>query len=300
LPDSPTNLHLGRARGGSRECSPGSHALVTVTGTWGSPSARTPEGMTQAQLLVSTARQGATQSRYSLLVARDGDEVLAAQRLRYSVFAEEMGATLHTPSPGLDIDAFDEFCDHLVVREDATGEIVGCYRMLPPERVSAAGMLYAETEFDLRNLGHLKHTLVETGRSCVHPDHRTGAVVSLVWAGIARYMLLSGHSWLAGCASVPLQDGGTLAAGVWDTVRRKNFAPLEYRVRPLRPWDFNGVDIPSRTAIPALLKGYLRLGAWVCGEPAVDVDFGVADFFVLLGIERIDRRYLAYFLGEHA
>jgi putative hemolysin len=276
LPDSPptsTSAGQGAAPGNVHRAA---MPLSPLQARGVSPSARTPEGMTQAQLLVSTARQGATQSRYSLLVARDGDEVLAAQRLRYSVF------------------------DHLVVREDATGEIVGCYRMLPPERVSAAGMLYAETEFDLRNLGHLKHTLVETGRSCVHPDHRTGAVVSLVWAGIARYMLLSGHSWLAGCASVPLQDGGTLAAGVWDTVRRKNFAPLEYRVRPLRPWDFNGVDIPSRTAIPALLKGYLRLGAWVCGEPAVDVDFGVADFFVLLGIERIDRRYLAYFLGEHA
>jgi putative hemolysin len=255
--------------------------------------------MTQAQLLVSTATGvGATPRRYSLLVARDGEEVVAAQRLRHQVFAGEMGANLHTPTPGLDIDDFDQHCDHLVVREDVTGEIVGCYRMLPPERAADAGMLYSETEFDLRNLAPLKNSLVETGRSCVHPDHRTGAVVSLVWAGIARYMLLSGHSWLAGCASVPLQDGGTLAAGVWDTVRRKHFAPDEYRVRPLRPWDPAGIEVPKRPAIPALLKGYLRLGAWVCGAPAVDVDFGVADLFVLLGIDRIDRRYLSYFLGE--
>lgn len=256
--------------------------------------------MTQAQLLVSTSGAGATQPRYSLLVARDGEEVRAAQRLRYRVFAEELGATLHTSEPGLDVDAFDEHCDHLVVREDVSGEIVGCYRMLPPERVTAAGMLYAETEFDLRNLASLRGSLVETGRSCVHPEHRTGAVVSLVWAGIARYMLLSGHSWLAGCASVPLSDGGTLAAGVWDTVRRKHYAPPEYRVRPLRPWDPTGVDVPRRTAIPALLKGYLRLGARVCGPPAVDADFGVVDLFVLLGLDRVDRRYLAYFLGEQA
>jgi putative hemolysin len=255
--------------------------------------------MTQAQLLVSTATgAGATPRRYSLLVARDGEEVVAAQRLRHQVFAGEMGANLHTPTPGLDIDAFDEHCDHLVVREDATGEIVGCYRMLPPERAAAAGMLYSETEFDLRNLAPLRQNLVETGRSCVHPDHRTGAVVSLVWAGIARYMLLSGHSWLAGCASVPLHDGGTLAAGVWDTVRRKHFAPDEYRVRPLRPWDAAGVQTPKRAVIPALLKGYLRLGAWVCGAPAVDADFGVADLFVLLSLDRVDRRYLSYFLGE--
>jgi putative hemolysin len=259
--------------------------------------------MTQAQLLVSTtgqSTQGATPPRYSLLVARDGAEVVAAQRLRHQVFAGEMGATLRTPAPGLDIDAFDEHCDHLVVREDVTGEIVGCYRMLPPERQAAAGMLYSETEFDLRSLAPLRASLVETGRSCVHPDHRTGAVVSLVWAGIARYMLLSGHSWLAGCASVPLNDGGTLAAGVWNTVRDKHLAPAEYQVRPLRPWDASAVDAPKRVTMPALLKGYLRLGAWVCGPPAIDADFGVADLFVLLGLHRIDQRYLSYFLGENA
>jgi putative hemolysin len=253
--------------------------------------------MTQAELLVSTTGDGTARARYSLLVARDGEEVLAAQRLRYRVFAGEMGATLHTSVPGADVDAFDEHCDHLVVREDHTGEIVGCYRMLPPERVAAAGMLYSETEFDLRPLGDLRAALVETGRSCVHPDHRTGAVVSLVWAGIARYLLLSGHRWLAGCASVPLSDGGTLAAGVWQTVRHKHYAPPEYRVRPLRPWDPAEVEAPARVALPPLLKGYLRLGAWVCGPPAHDADFGVADLFVLLGLDRVDQRYLSYFLG---
>lgn len=260
--------------------------------------------MTQAQVLVSTTPDGTARPRYSLLVARDSDEVLAAQRLRYRVFAEEMGALLRTPTPGVDVDAFDEHCDHLVVREDSSGEIVGCYRMLPPERVPAAGMLYSETEFDLRALNAvagLRAALVETGRSCVHPDHRTGAVVSLVWAGIARYLLLSGHRWLAGCASVPLADGGTFAAGVWRVVRDKHYAPPEYRVRPLRPWtppDPSTMDSPARVALPALLKGYLRLGAWVCGPPALDADFGVADLFVLLGLDHVDQRYLSYFLGD--
>jgi putative hemolysin len=139
---------------------------------------------------------------------------------------------------------------------------------------------------------------VETGRSCVHPDHRTGAVVGLVWAGIARYMLLSGHSWLAGCASVPLADGGALAAGVWDVVRRKHLAADEYRVVPRVPWDVDGVDAPARPVVPPLLRGYLRLGAWVCGRPALDADFGVADFFVLLSLANVDQRYLKFFLGE--
>ncbi|MBC6448924.1 GNAT family N-acetyltransferase [Actinokineospora xionganensis] len=247
-------------------------------------------------VLVSTPETGT--ARYSLLVANDGAEVRAAQRLRHQVFAEEMGATLRTPEPGLDVDRFDEFCDHLIVREDTTGEIVGTYRMLSPDGAARAGGLYSQTEFDLSALAGMRDGLVETGRSCVHADHRNGAVVSLVWAGIARYMLLSGKSWLAGCASVPLTDGGTLAAGVWNTVRAKHYADERYRVQPLNAWDVDSVGAPARTVMPPLLKGYLRLGAWVCGPPAHDADFGVADFFVLLGLEHIDQRYLKFFLGE--
>lgn len=254
--------------------------------------------MTQPQLLVSTGNAAADAPRYSLLVARDSAEVVAAQRLRHQVFADEMGATLRSPVAGHDVDAFDEHCDHLVVRDDRTGEIVGTYRMLPPERAAAAGRLYSDTEFDLSRLADLRPGVVETGRSCVHPDHRNGAVVSLVWAGIARYMLLSGHSWLVGCASVPLHDGGSYAAGVWDQVHAKHYAPERYRVAPLRPWDVDAVERPAKAVLPPLLKGYLRLGAWVCGRPALDEDFGVADLFVLLGMEHVDQRYLRFFLGE--
>jgi putative hemolysin len=263
--------------------------------------------MAPTQLLASSTPQGVDSASagtggYSLLVAKDSDDVRAAQRLRYQVFAEEMGARLHSresrAEPGLDIDEFDQFCDHLVVRHDATGEIVGTYRMLPPERARAAGMLYSDTEFDLRALHPVRPALVETGRSCVHPDHRSGAVVGVVWAGIARYMFLSGHKFLAGCASVSLADGGEQAAGVWDVVSRKHFAPAEHRVRPLRPWDIESAPVPARPVIPPLLRGYLRLGAWVCGAPALDADFGVADFFVLLSLDRMDQRYLRFFLGE--
>lgn len=255
-------------------------------------------GMAQSELLVSTPETDDTSARrYSLLVASADADVTAAQKLRHQVFAQEMGARLHSPVPGLDIDGFDEFCDHLVVREDATGEIVGTYRMLPPDRARAAGKLYSDGEFDLTAIAGIRAALVETGRSCVHPDHRTGSVIGLVWAGIARYMLLSGHEWLAGCASLPLGDGGTMASGVWDVVRAKHFAPDEYRVSPITPWDVDAVDRPARATIPPLLRGYLRLGAWVCGRPALDADFGVADLFVLLSLARVDQRYLRFFLG---
>ncbi|MBB4685545.1 GNAT family N-acetyltransferase [Amycolatopsis jiangsuensis] len=257
--------------------------------------------MTSSQLLVSTDQAGADlpadAPKYSLLVAHGNDEVLAAQRLRHQVFAEEMGARLASPHPGLDVDYFDEFCDHLVVRDDRTGEIVGCYRMLPPDRVAQAGKLYSDSEFDLTALDSLRPSLVETGRSCVHPEHRSGAVVSLVWAGIARYMLLSGHRYLAGCASVPLSDGGSYAAGVWDVLRSKHYADESRRVSPLHPWACDDVTRPDRAILPPLIKGYVRLGAKVHGPPALDADFGVADFFVLLDLHQVDERYLKFFLG---
>ncbi|MFD7185662.1 GNAT family N-acetyltransferase [Streptomyces sp. NPDC059904] len=241
--------------------------------------------------------QPAAPTRYSVSLARDEADVRAAQRLRHDVFAGEMGALLTTPHPGLDVDAFDAYCDHLLVRDTVTGQVVGTYRLLPPERASVAGRLYSEGEFDLTSLDGIRPGLVEVGRSSVHPDHRDGAVIGLIWAGIARYMVDRGHEWLAGCCSIPLADGGALAAGTWDRVRTKYLAPEEYRVRPLLPWDAEGVEFPARTDLPPLLRGYLRLGAWVCAEPAHDPDFGVADLYVLLSMRRVNPRYLRHFLS---
>ncbi|MEU0114305.1 GNAT family N-acyltransferase [Streptomyces bobili] len=236
--------------------------------------------------------------RYTVTLARDEADLRAAQRLRHDVFAGEMGALLTSAEPGLDADPFDAYCDHLLVRDADTGQVVGTYRLLPPERAAVAGGLYSESEFDLTPLDGIRPGLVEVGRSCVHPDHRDGAVIGLIWAGIARYMVANGHEWLAGCCSVPLADGGTVAAGAWDRVRDKHLAPEEFRVRPLLPWvPVPDLAPPARTELPALLRGYLRLGAWVCGEPAHDPDFGVADLYVLLSMRRVNPRYLRHFLS---
>jgi putative hemolysin len=235
---------------------------------------------------------------YTVTLAHDDSEVRAAQRLRHDVFALEMGANLRAnPEPGLDADAFDAFCDHLLVRDDSTGQVVGTYRLLPPERAAVAGRLYSEGEFDLSPLADIRSSLIEVGRSCVHPDHRDGAVISLIWAAIARYMTESGHEWLGGCCSVPLADGGALAAGTWDRVAARHLAPEEYRVRPLLPWRHEDVARTGRTELPPLLRGYLRLGAWVCSPPALDPDFGVADLYVLLSMRHVNPRYLRHFLS---
>ena len=248
-----------------------------------------------------------TGTRYTMRIAMDAAEVRAAQRLRHRVFADELGARLHTTHPGLDADAFDEVCDHLLVVAEESREVVGTYRMLPPGR---SPHRYSDTEFDLSALDPIAGDLVEAGRSCVHPAHRDGTVINLMWAGIARYMHASGYRWLGGCGSVGLADGGSTVARVWDLVRRRHLAPEGYRVRPHRAWPVVDAqlagppsDVPTgpppngRAVLPPLLRGYLRLGAWVCGAPAYDPDFDCADLYVLLGLDRIDPRYLRHFLG---
>lgn len=234
--------------------------------------------------------------RYTATVTTDPAAVLAAQRLRHAVFSTELGARLDTPRPGVDADAFDEVCDHLIVRETATGSVVGTYRLLPPGR---SDRLYADTEFDLTRLGHLRGAVVEAGRSCVHPEHRSGAVITLMWTELGRYLLASGRRWVAGCASIPLADGGAAATATWALAKARQLAPPRLRVTPRRPWTPRPVTgRPTYAAVPALLRGYLRLGAWVCGPPAHDPDFGVADLLVLLSLDQANQRYLRHFLGR--
>jgi putative hemolysin len=167
--------------------------------------------------------------------------------------------------------------------------VVGTYRLLPPGRIDRR---YSDREFHLAPLDPLRDILVEAGRSCVDPEHRTGAVINLMWAGIARYMHLSNRRWLVGCASVPAAD----ATPVWHQVRARHLAPPALRVEPRRPWPI-GPEPERRVTMPPLLRGYLRIGAWVCGPPAYDPDFGVADLLVLLSLDRVDPRYIRHFLG---
>lgn len=238
-------------------------------------------------------------ARYHTHLAAGPADVAAAQRLRHEVFAREGGALLGPESlaDGLDVDEWDEHCDHLLVREKLTGQVVGTYRLLAPERAAALGRGYSDGEFDLARLDGLRPGLVEAGRSCVHPDHRNGAVINQLWAGIARYVFEAGHLYLGGCASVSVADGGATAAGVWDVVRHGHLAPARLRVTPHRPFDVEGPARPEILVMPPLLRAYLKLGALVCGRPAYDEDFGTADFYVLLRIMDVPPRILRQLLG---
>ncbi|WP_241472602.1 GNAT family N-acetyltransferase [Mycolicibacterium neoaurum] len=247
------------------------------------------------------AISGTPAPRYTLLLSTEPEHIEAAQRLRHEVFTSEPGFALTASPDGLDADRFDQYCDHLLVREDGSGELVGCYRMLPPPGAIAAGSLYTATEFDVQSLDALRPSLVEMGRAVVRADHRNGAVVLLMWAGILAYLDRCGYDYVTGCVSVPTHPAGETPGsglrGVRDFVLRRHGAPAEYTVRPYRPVVIDGrglddIEPPARVNVPALMRGYLRLGAQVCGEPAHDPDFGVGDFPALLGKRNADVRYL--------
>lgn len=238
--------------------------------------------------------------RLSLAVtlAKSAAEVREAQRLRYRIFAEECGAQLSPRAAGLDEDKFDSYCDHLIVRDTERDEVVGTYRILTSGKAKEAGQFYSETEFDLTNLKPLVPRLVEVGRSCIHPEYRHGGVITLLWAGLAHYMLSGNYEYLMGCASISLADGGRLASQTYLSLRNTCLSPGCWRVVPHRRYHVDASLLADKPIIlPPLVKGYVRLGAYICGEPGWDDQFNTADLLMLLPLSRMNPRYARHFLG---
>lgn len=234
--------------------------------------------------------------------ARHLDEVRAAQRLRHAVFAGEMGARLNTPVAGHDVDLFDDYCEHLLVRDLASAQVVGTYRVLTPEQAQRAGSTYSDTEFDLVRLRGLRSQMVELGRSCVHPAHRQGGVIMALWGALAEFMDRNQLPIMIGCASIPMLHNGVVsgdvAASVWQRLRQTHLAPIECQVFPRLPLPIEALD--SRLAVepPALIKGYLRLGARILGAPAWDPDFNTADLPMMMRLTDMPVRYRRHFLRQ--
>lgn len=188
-------------------------------------------------MLQSHAQEAlATRSRkLHVGLATSDSDILEAQKLRYRVFAEEMGARLSCRVPGVDRDIYDAYCQHLLVRDEENGKIVGTYRILTPEAARRIGSYYTESEFDLTRLQHLRARMVEVGRSCIDADYRSGAVITLLWAGLARFMIENNYDYLIGCASMGMADGGHNAANIFLGMGEAHMAPPEYRVFPKCP-----------------------------------------------------------------
>lgn len=236
--------------------------------------------------------------QYHVCFAQSGSEIRAAQQLRHQVISDEFGANLHSAEIGVDADYLDPHCEHLIVRDEAQGRIVGTYRLLSPEAARKIGGYHAEAGFFLTRLQHLRPRMVEVGRSCIAPDHRNGAVIALLWLKLAEYMRRNHYDYLIGCASVPMKDGGHNASNLFMQLGETYLAPVEYRAMPLTRLPYERLANDHVADVPPLIKGYLRAGAWICGEPAWDPDFNSADLLMLLPMARLSPRYQKHFLRQ--
>ncbi|MBK4737261.1 GNAT family N-acetyltransferase [Noviherbaspirillum pedocola] len=250
--------------------------------------------------LTSTSDADVRVSRLAVSLASNAEEIREVQRLRYKAFIDAMGLSGMANAEGLDRDEFDDYCDHLIVRDTRTLKVVGTYRLLTPRNARRHGSLYSEQEFDLSRLEHLRDRMLEAGRACIHPDYRGGSVLTLLWGALAAFMRRERCDYLVGCASISLADGGHNATAVYRELAQSHLSPAEYRVTPHLPFPLHEGDCNAQTVVPPLLKGYLRGGAWICGEPAWDPNFHCADLLLLLSLARLESRYARRYLKKGA
>ncbi|MFN3714050.1 MAG: GNAT family N-acetyltransferase [Alcanivoracaceae bacterium] len=240
------------------------------------------------------ASSAGSAARFVAEFTRSRRDIFRAQRLRYRIFSEEYGASFRAPF-GLDRDRFDKHCLHLIVRDTRTGELVGYTRVLTGEASVRAGGFYSAGEFDIDMLAGLTGRVAEIGRTCIHPEHRGGAVIAVLWSRLAQFMLEEKIDHLIGCASVALGEGYDVGAIV-ARIRERHLSESARRVSPRLPLQQLAASNGGGERMPALLKAYLRMGARVCGEPCWDPDFNCIDFFILLSVTDLPARYVQHFL----
>jgi putative hemolysin len=255
------------------------------------------------------ARAGALVVR----MAQSPSEILEAQRLRFEIFFEEMGArpTAEVAASRIDSDAFDPICDHLLALDETRpkgSQVVGTYRLLRQEVAEAHQGFYSVHEFDLTPMVERTrgtHRFLEFGRSCVHKDYRSNPIMQLLWRGIANYLAHYGITVMFGCASFPGTEPDKLALPL-SFLAHHFRAPEGWRVQPVadRYVDMNRLapgsydEKAALRSLAPLIKGYLRLGCWFGDGAVVDEPFGTTDVFILLPVINLPERYASHFLGD--
>lgn len=238
--------------------------------------------------------------RFEVRFAESAAEIRETQRLRYRIFADELGASIDGGADALDHDHYDGHCRHLMVTEPEHNRVIACTRILTADRAPAVGGFYSAGEFDLAMLDSLPGRVMEIGRTCVDADYRNGVVIATLWQGIAAYISNHGYDYLFGCASIGLEDGGASAHAILEQIRERHLAPDYQRVRPYIRLPAADRRPNEKPRMPPLLKAYLNLGAKACGEAYWDRDFNCADVFMLLNVSDLNPRYARHFLGKPA
>ncbi|MCF8495495.1 MAG: GNAT family N-acetyltransferase [Alphaproteobacteria bacterium] len=239
-------------------------------------------------------------------LARTPAEIQAAQHLRFKVFYEEYGAKADekTLLSGLDIDDYDAYADHLIVTDGTNGseKIVGTYRLLRQEAADEYGRFYSSTEYELAPLLNSGASLLELGRSCVLPEYRTRPVLQLLWQGIADFIMDRDIDLMFGCASLHSTDIQKLAPSL-SYLHHYHLCPEPLRPRALgsRYVDMNIIpreDLDARqvfSALPPLIKGYLRVGATIGEGAVIDEQFNTTDVCIIVQTRQVTERYRKHY-----
>ncbi len=244
-------------------------------------------------------------------LAGSAADIDAVQALRYRIFYETMGAR---PSRLMarsrrDSDPFDENCDHLMVLDHSRGvgadAVVGTYRLIRREAARRCGRFYSAAEYDISRLVTYPGPVLELGRSCVDPAYRARAVMPLLWSGIATYVFHYDIELMFGCASLPGTDPDHLAVPL-SYLYHHHLAPLELRTRalPERYVDMRRLNPgrldPERTRsqLPPLIKGYLRLGGFVGDGAVIDQQFNTTDVCVVVKTDLVAEKYSRHYVRQ--
>jgi putative hemolysin len=245
--------------------------------------------MDSTTLAVTSPRRAAA---YRLRLADDAATLRAAQALRFAVFNLELNEGLaQSWATGLDADRFDAVCDHLVVEDAASGQVVGTYRLQTGPQAAHHHGYYSEREFEFAPFEPVRAQVIELGRACVHAQHRNFAVLNLLWGGIADYAQQRGARWLIGCSSLTSQEAA-VGAAAWQRLQ-PHWAEPRFRTVPTAGFACPLDVVGAPPKIPKLLAAYLALGATLCGPPALDREFGTIDFLTLLDLDGLRNRWLS-------
>jgi putative hemolysin len=256
-------------------------------------------GMLSAMRTVSLVQEPLKQgksARYRVHLASSEAELMRAQRLRFLVFNLELNEGLEAAFvDGYDRDPFDAVCDHLLVEDTTTGEVVGTYRLQMGTIAAQALGYYSEQEFNFAPFEKIRPQVLELGRACVHRDHRSFEVLNLLWKGIAQYASSTGTRYLLGCSSLTSQD----PVDGWSVFNRlRNYLCDEtLQTAPKPGFRLTSMEVDSEKDPPKLLRAYLAIGAKICGPPAIDREFRTIDFLTLLDLQTLPPSIRARYLG---
>ena len=231
---------------------------------------------------------------YRLETASSVKDLLEVFELRHQIFLEDVGAAKEEDD-GYDLDEFDSICDHIIIRSKKDDRIVGTYRAISS---IYSDSFYSQTEFNLDDFLDQPGHKLELGRACIHHGHRNGAVIDLLWRGIAEYIKLTGSKYLFGCSSIKIEKACE-SKSILNYFHEEGNGSDEFQIRPIGKFNMNMDQVQAsdleasevKTLIPPLLRSYFSAGSKVYGHPALDKEFKCVDFLTILNCDELTSGY---------